>query len=276
MSKDSKLEKNLAAKYALVYRQLLAYFQAGFPNLQEEIEREVSKYAVWADMEIQVASIKAIEQSIEDTKKQIPHDIKAEQIVPLLSYMEKDRLPTLGKDVANEVRIGLALIGAIGVLEMFRKRMSLGLVWTRRAAKTTVTYAGRDTALLVYRAFPNIVKGWIWISALSPTTCLACIALHGSFHRPPERLNDHQSGLCRPRPVIKVLQPIETGESWFSKLDEDAQRKRMGAAKYDAWKAGKFDFRDLVGSYETPLWNEMVQEASLKGILGEAAKEWYK
>jgi len=220
-------------------------------------------------MEIQSASIEAVNKSLRETRKEIPHDIKAETIIPLLSYLEKDRLPTLGKDVANHVETGLKIVGVVGLINMFRKRMSAGLTWSLRAARTTVTYAGRDTALLVYRASRNI-EGWLWISALAPTTCMACIALHGTFHRPSERLNDHHSGMCWPKPVLKSYPiAIETGIDWFSNLSEAEQVKRMGESKYEMWKKGSFDFRDLITTYTDSVWGEMIREQSLVGIFKE-------
>lgn len=272
MSRDSELDKKLVAKYGLVYQQLYAYFMAGSPDLRAIIEREIGRYAAWADMEIQAASISAVEQSLRETKKETEIHLKAEQVIPLLSYLEKDRLTTLGKDVAEKVDTGLKVGIAI---EVFRRMMGLGLVWTRRAARTAIAYAGRDTKLLAYRANARFIDGWIWVSAMLPTTCMACIAMHGTFHRLDERLNDHASGYCQPKPWRKGLPGIELGTDLFSLLSDEEQKKRMGPGKWEAWKSGRFDFRDLITTYQDDTWGELIREASLKGLLGDEAKEWY-
>jgi hypothetical protein len=60
---------------------------------------------------------------------------------------------------------------------------------------------------------------------------------------------------------------IEPGEQWFKRQPEAFQRERMGPGRFDAWKAGKFDFRDLSVPYNDPVYGEMLREATLKGLL---------
>ena len=272
MLRASSLERDLSKRYAIVYKQLLDIFKV-FGGIAM-VEMAISAYARWAEGQIRIARLKVIEDTLKKTTKITNVQLRPE--VVMLSG--NPNLSTLGRDVAKEVDAGLKIAiaaGAIGLISVFRKKMSLGLVWTLRTAKTAIAYAGRDAAIMSYSTRPDIIEGWIWESALLPTTCMGCIAMHGTFHPLTERLNDHQSGYCWPKPAVKGRPDFTSGEEWFRNLGKETQIKMMGPSKYAAWRAGQFDFRDLVTTYEDDTWGGMVRENSLKGILGEGARQWY-
>ncbi len=50
----------------------------------------------------------------------------------------------------------------------------------------------------------------------------------------------------------------------------------MGLAKFAVWKAGKIDWPDFAARFTDDVYGEMLVEASLKGILGEQAKQYYQ
>ncbi len=116
--------------------------------------------------------------------------------------------------------------------------------------------------------------------------CLACIAMDGTVHPNTERLNDHWNGRCFPVAIpidweelgIEGVTPEkrDTGADWFGTLNEVQQRAMMSGGKYDAWKEGRLDIRDFAAKADDPVWGEMIQEASLEGILGDEAKKYYK
>ena len=102
--------------------------------------------------------------------------------------------------------------------------------------------------------------------------CMSCVAMHGTFHSVDETLNDHHNGRCVAVPVTKLSDPfIKDGEgkSWFEQQSEATQKQMMGAGKYDAWKAGKFEFSQLSKENENDVFGMMRGETPLKDLIGE-------
>ncbi len=118
--------------------------------------------------------------------------------------------------------------------------------------------------------------------------CLSCIAQHGSIHPITETLNDHHNGRCAPVPktisyrdlgitgIPDPVAPFESGEDWFGKQPEATQRQAMGPAMFKAYKDNRFSFRDLSRPYQDEVYGELLREASLRDLLGEQAKEYYR
>ena len=151
-----------------------------------------------------------------------------------------------------------------------------------RMASTTQIDAYREASRMAYVVNQRIVPSWTWVSALDPQgTCMACVARHGSVHPVSERLNDHHNGWCveAPNPVsyqelgLNVAGPplevIPQGPEWFAGLTEREQQRfmRSGSA-WEAYKAGKITVQDFVGSRVDDVWGEIIQEISVKGLLG--------
>ena len=61
---------------------------------------------------------------------------------------------------------------------------------------------------------------------------------------------------------------IQTGEAWFNEQDEATQRKILGPGKYDAWKAGKFEFGAVSKQVSDPVYGTMRVETPLKDLVG--------
>jgi len=60
---------------------------------------------------------------------------------------------------------------------------------------------------------------------------------------------------------------IEAGESWFGKLTETAQRGYMGDTLYEGYKAGAFDFSQLVKETYSPAWGRTITQAAIKDVM---------
>ena len=138
-----------------------------------------------------------------------------------------------------------------------------------------------------YLANSNVVTGWVWVAALDARTCISCIEQHGTVHPLTETLNDHHNGRCAPVPetvtykdlgldIPETVEPIESGPDWFDRQPATTQRELMGGAMYDAYKAGQVGFGDFSRKYDDAVYGELLREASLKDILGDKAKEFYK
>lgn len=117
--------------------------------------------------------------------------------------------------------------------------------------------------------------------------CMSCVAMHGTEHTLDEALDDHHAGRCTMLPITlsarelglnvsEETQTVQSGEEWFRSLSREKQIATMGASKWKAWNAGEFDFAQLSEPYQNDVYGQMRREASLKGLIGERAKEYYQ
>lgn len=283
--------------------------------LQAQIVTEMTSYGVIVENEAALGAKAAIEQAMRDSKgltqlalpgisaidaqimaqwNSLPVDA-IEQAIAFLgegSPLQARWAEQMGQEVAQQV--GEAMVEGIAlgwnpvkIAQGIRKQFGQGLNWALRNARTAQMWAYREASRASYMANAHIVKGWTWVSALDDRTCLACIAMHGSIHPLTESLNDHYMGRCVSVPntvsyrdlgfdVDAPAQEIESGAAWFNTQPESVQREMMGPAKYDAWKAGLVGLDDMVATSSDPVYGDMIGEASLVGILGDGAQEFYK
>lgn len=135
----------------------------------------------------------------------------------------------------------------------------------------------RDAAVLHRMANADILTEQIRVAALDDRTCMACVALHGTRLPLDARIDDHWNGRCTSVTVVRgrTTPDVQTGEDWFTSRSPAQQRDMLGPARYDAWKAGEFQLADLAKTTTDPLFGGMVQEASLRGVLGDGAEQYY-
>jgi hypothetical protein len=157
-----------------------------------------------------------------------------------------------------------------------------------RMTRTVGLWSQRQGAHSVFRANSDVVRGWVWSCALDGHTCMSCWAMQGTFHNNSEVLNDHHLGRCAPIPVttswadfgfedgIDVTMNAPSGEDYFKALTIPEQKKRMGAARWAAWKDGMFDFSELSTTYADPVYGTMRKAASLDNLIGKEAAALYK
>lgn len=164
--------------------------------------------------------------------------------------------------------------------------LGTGLNWAMTTVRTAQIKSYQLANHLAYQANPNLVKGWIWHSALDSRTCLSCIAKHGQEFPVSETLRDHHRGRCAPLPqtitfrdlgidVDERREPPVKGEDWFKGQSKADQLEMMGRARWDAWQADEFKFSELSRTYDDEVYGELFREASLKDLLGRRAKEYY-
>lgn len=195
-----------------------------------------------------------------------------------------------------------AIIGSVGVgkspvelARVLRKAYGYSLESSLTTARTVQLYAYREASRASYLANSDVVGGWIWMSALTPTTCMACVRMHGTWHPNTERLNDHHRGYCQAVPAIGNQKELEfsgenwknaqgkrhaagwgnttidgtykSGEEWFGKLPEAQQRRMMGDTRYEAWRDGKFSFDRLATEREDSVYGNMKAVTPLRDLL---------
>lgn len=143
--------------------------------------------------------------------------------------------------------------------------------------RTLYNVSSRRGVQAVYMANADILEYSIRVATLDARVCLCCIALHGTRLELNEQVLDHHRGRCVSVAKIRGIPlSVPTGEDWFNTLPEADQLGILGYAGFEAWKAGAVNLKDFVKPYQDDLFGEMIQAASLKGILGDAAKQYYK
>jgi len=206
-----------------------------------------------------------------------------------------DDLPgEAGQAVADALVRGVALgLNPREVARQVRREMGMSLTRALRIARTETLRAYREASLRSYRANRDIIKGWIWHAHLGPRTCAACIAMHGTVHRLDEKLDDHPNGRCAPIPLTKSWKElgqeygidlsdlpdtrvqVERGTDWFARQPEDVQRRILGHAGYEAWRAGAVRLEDFVGRKRSKEWGPHRYRRSLRELLGgRESKAW--
>jgi hypothetical protein len=219
--------------------------------------------------------------------------LQSPQALSALNYVEseawKTRMDRWGSGVADRIRETI-------LKQIANGRTPIGLARDiRHLIENMPTYAAenltrtlqltafRDTERYTAAANSDVISYKVRRAVKDQRTCLSCIALDGTRLQPEERIDDHYQGRCFATYVLTngmgdVNKP--TGEEWFNSLSPERQAQQASfagnRAKYDAWKAGEFRLKDVVGDHDDDVFGHMFHEKSLKQILGEAkAKEFY-
>lgn len=178
---------------------------------------------------------------------------------------------------ANTAYVSEKLLEGIGlgynpkkVAALIRDSLGNGLTDAMRMTRTAQNWAYREASRANYVNNSDVVKGWQWFADLGGDPCMACIALHGSFHQAHEVLDDHHNGRCTQIPVVVGFEsPVTaTGEEWFSQLPEAKQRELMGKEKHAAWQGGAFKFSELSTKHTDQVYGLMTTEKPLWELLG--------
>jgi len=284
-----------------------------YRQLQAQIAEQINRYGVIAENEVQQGTLDSIARALADSEQMVQMSLPGlpaatvrgllvhlnpDAVLTMMGFLESDsplytNLRTLGDSVADlvadKLREGIILgYNPRKVARLIRQATGQGLSWSLNTARTANLWAYRLASHANYQANPHVIKGWVWYAELGDVrTCLSCISQHGSEHTLDEVLNDHHAGRCSPIPrtftyaelgfnVPEEPATYQRGEEYFRGLSAQEQRDRMGHAMYSAWKSGAISFSDLSQSYTDPVYGEMLREASLKGILGERATQFYK
>jgi SPP1 gp7 family putative phage head morphogenesis protein len=158
------------------------------------------------------------------------------------------------------------------IARSIRDAYGMGLTDAMRMMRTVQIYSYRDASHLNYQNNRDVVDGWVWFAKLDGKTCMSCISMHGTFHSVDEKLNDHHNGRCVAVPITKLSGEFLSegaGKEWFESQPEGVQKQMMGVAKWDAWKAGKFDISQLSKERDNDVFGLMRNETPLKDLIGE-------
>jgi len=288
---------------------------ARYQALLAQIEAEMGRYGAWADTEIGIQSRLAIADGLTHAQQltlagvpaalrpaimaawnQLPTEAVETLMgflapgAPLHEALVKQLGPALAKSVGDKLLEGISLgFNPRKVAAIIRRELGQGLTWALRTARTAQLWAYREATRASYVANQDIVGSWIWHAELGPRTCMACIAQHGTEHPNTETLNDHYAGRCAMIPKTKTWAElgfpgipdtnpqVQSGRDWFDGLPEAQQQAMFGNdAMYRAWQGGAIGWNDLVGTHSSPVYGDMIVLPSLKQMLGDGAKDYYR
>lgn len=281
--------------------------------LQSQVETEIGRFASFAGPRIDRATRATVKLAIEHAKglaaaglgtpppgvifegywRGVPTGA-VEQMVGQLQVGSalSDALRGLGKIGADHLRQELVTGVVMGrsSREIARRirgdlggTLSKALTWSR----TERFRAYREATRRAYQEHPDVIEGWIWLSARNHRTCPACLAMHGSFHTLDERLDGHPCCRCtmvphtkswdevlgrKARGVGDTRPSIEEGEEWFAKQPATLKQKVLGPAAYKQYAAGRVKLGDFVGRRTNPRWGTMRYTRSLSDALSGRAR----
>jgi hypothetical protein len=179
------------------------------------------------------------------------------------------------KLVINGMRLGW---NPLKMAAELRTRIDgLPVAWSNQMMRTLFLQSYRRGTTASYLANSNVLDGRIRIATLDNRVCIGCVALHGTILRLDEEIIEHPHGRCTSIAIIKGRRyNITTGEDWFNHQSPDVQQQMLGPVAWEAWKTGRIKLSDFVTTRQDDLYGEMLQVASLKGILGEEAQIYYR
>jgi len=138
----------------------------------------------------------------------------------------------------------------------------------------------RTEQLRVYRMASDqqyresgVVRGKRRVVAKDGRACMACLAMDGEYIPVGMEMYDHPNGRCTAVPVVEGLPDLswQQGPEWFETLSAEKQREMMGPGRYEMWREGAFDFRDLATPTYDTVWGRSLEVTPLSR-LGQSAQ----
>lgn len=147
-------------------------------------------------------------------------------------------------------------------------------------ARTELLGAYREAAMVGQLANADVLRGWLWQSALTPRTCGSCWSMHGTEHPLDEPgPDDHQSGRCSRTPLTKswkdlginIPEPpslIPNAQATFAALPQADQLRIMGPTRLDLLNRGDIKWSDLSTRRENPGWRPSHVNTPVRDLVG--------
>lgn len=192
-----------------------------------------------------------------------------------LSDYEQDVVDTIFNQAVRGIAEGWSPLRSARAIRDMTENFPLAQANTLMRTVQLESY--RSATAIHQQANADILDGQIRVGTLDDRICMACLALHGEILPAGVRIQDHHNGRCTAVSLVRGRpREVQTGPQWFATLEETRQREIAGHANFEAMKAGRVQIADFVQRYDDPVFNEMLREASLSGILGDGAKEFYQ
>lgn len=264
-----------------------------FQTLLNQIAGEMAKYGQWAIIQMQEDAAKAQQLGASHAKQMLLASMDAARAAQLtfdklpteavenitalaqqgqpLEKLLKAAYPAAVDGIVNQLIYGTAV--GRNPRETARLAVKKGLV----SGLNHILLVARDQQIRNYREMvrhqygrSGVVYGYMRKAARNTRTCMACIAQDGRIYAPDEPMALHPQDRCAMIPLVTgyPVPKLPTARDWFEKLDPSEQKKMMGNGKWEAWQDGLFDFRQLVTTYDHPVWGPSAKVTPLKDLLG--------
>lgn len=157
---------------------------------------------------------------------------------------------------------------------MMQDGMTDGLNHLLLTTRDQYNRAHRNASLESYKA-SGVVTGYVRRCARQAgRTCIACIALDGTFYHLEEGFEGHPQDRCVLIPAVKDvdLQPLSDGKAWFKNLSEEEQIASMGRERWEMWKNGELSWKNMVQRKTHPVWGTSVTAKPMSKIKANPPK----
>lgn len=193
----------------------------------------------------------------------------------LLGGLESDVLTSVNKLVVSNILHGRNPVAAARTMRQLLPEMTRARSET--IARTLQMQAYRRATAINYTANAHLLEPYgIRYASLDARVCIGCVALHGTRVPIDTAIDEHWRGRCVVIPVVRGSgRAVRTGEDWFAAQDAATQETMLGGARYRAWQAGRVQLKEFAGQSKDPLFGDMLQTLSLRGVLGDEAKNYY-
>ena len=198
-------------------------------QLQEQIARELNKFAKAAGKTITAEQARAIRESSEfaldlvrlNAPKGLAIDFNKLPVKTIETMVGMNQpgspltklLSRNGEKALQDAQEALVQGIALGqnprkIAPILRDALGVNLSKALTISRTEVMRAHRETSQAIYQANDDVVKGWRWSAALDSTTCEACFAKHGTEYPLGERMATHPNCRCSEVPVLYTMEEI--------------------------------------------------------------------
>ena len=144
-----------------------------------------------------------------------------------------------------------------------------GLARALTIARTETLDAYRTAARAAHTANRDVLRGWVWLCALSSRTCPACLGMNGTEHEltEPGPLG-HQNCRCTRVPLIKTWRDlgidldepagpaVPDSREWFAAQPTKVQQQILGTARYAAWRRGDYPITQWAARVKNTGWRD--------------------
>lgn len=143
-----------------------------------------------------------------------------------------------------------------------------GLTRALNLARTEMLDAHREATRGAMVANADVLRGWVWMSALDTRTCPSCWAMHGTEHEVGESgPDDHQQGRCSALPLLKTWRDlgidldeppsvVPDAAERFAGMSRADQLAVMGPQRLAALNDGRATLSDMATRRTTVGWRD--------------------
>jgi SPP1 gp7 family putative phage head morphogenesis protein len=203
-----------------------------------------------------------------------------QQVTSLTKPLAPDAYAAVLAEITRGVAVGEnPRAAARQMLRRTETTFNGGLTRALRIARTEILDAHRAAAAATEAANTDVVTGWRWQAALSPRTCLACLAMNGTLFPVEEPgPQGHRNCRCTRVAVLKsweelgfaLEEPVDDfpdARTWFDRQTLAVQRAIMGPSRLQLLQDGAIGWDDLTVIHHNPGWRPAYQARPVSDLL---------